>query len=73
MGLIWQHWGVALILALTILATASVATVIALLLPLLLSRFKLDPAYGAGPLATVIQDVLSILIYLQIAHWVLDS
>jgi len=72
-GLIWHHWGVALTVALTILATASVATVIALLLPWLFSRFKLDPAYGAGPLATVIQDVLSILIYLQIAHWVLDS
>jgi magnesium transporter len=27
----------------------------------------LDPAFGSGPLATVIQDLLSILIYFAIA------
>jgi magnesium transporter len=29
-----------------------------------------DPAFGSGPLATVIQDLLSILIYFAIASWV---
>jgi magnesium transporter len=27
----------------------------------------IDPAFGSGPLATVIQDLLSIVIYLAIA------
>lgn len=31
----------------------------------------LDPAFGSGPLATVIQDLLSILIYFAIAALVL--
>jgi magnesium transporter len=32
-------------------------------LPWLLSRTGIDPAFGSGPLATIIQDVLSIGIY----------
>jgi magnesium transporter len=27
----------------------------------------IDPAFGSGPLATVLQDLLSVLIYLSIA------
>jgi magnesium transporter len=38
-----------------------------MLLPYLLARLGLDPAYGSGPLATVIQDLLSIAVYLSIA------
>lgn len=33
----------------------------------LMSRLGPDPAFGSGPLATVIQDVLSLLMYLLIA------
>jgi magnesium transporter len=46
------------------LAGASiVASVLGLMLPWLLARVGSDPAYGSGPLATIIQDVLSLLIY----------
>jgi magnesium transporter len=38
--------------------------VVALALPWLLHRMGKDPAFGSGPLATVIQDLLSIVIYL---------
>jgi magnesium transporter len=44
-----------------------VATLVAMSLPTLLHHLKLDPAFGSGPLATVIQDLLSILIYFAIA------
>jgi len=36
-------------------------------LPWLFNRFGFDPAFGSGPLATVIQDLLSVVIYLAIA------
>jgi magnesium transporter len=36
-------------------------------LPWLLHRLGRDPAFGSGPVATVIQDLLSILAYLAIA------
>jgi Mg/Co/Ni transporter MgtE len=40
-------------------------------LPWVISRLGGDPAFGSGPLATVIQDLLSILIYLGIGSAVL--
>jgi magnesium transporter len=36
-------------------------------LPYLLNRLGKDPAYGSGPLATVIQDLISILVYFAIS------
>ena len=32
-------------------------------LPLAAEQWGLDPAYGSGPVATIIQDVLSLLVY----------
>ena len=49
--------------ALALAAASIVASTLGLLLPWLLSRFQFDPAYGSGPLATIVQDVLSLLIY----------
>jgi magnesium transporter len=40
--------------------------VAALALPWLFETFGFDPAFGSGPLATVVQDLLSIWIYLSI-------
>lgn len=52
--------------AIAVLVAGSVATTCGLLLPWLLARFGMDPAFGSGPVATVIQDVLSLLIYFAI-------
>jgi magnesium transporter len=56
----------ALAVGLAILIAGSVATTCGLLLPWLLSHMGFDPAFGSGPVATVIQDVLSLLIYFGI-------
>lgn len=50
--------------AVAVLGASTIATVVALALPWLLQRLGRDPAFGAGPLATVVQDLLSIVIYL---------
>ena len=50
--------------ALAVLAASTIATMVALVLPWLLNRLRKDPAFGSGPLGTVIQDLLSIVIYL---------
>lgn len=66
----WWIWGnaeVALAVGLALLAACSIATLVAMLLPWLFTRFGADPVYGSGPLATVLQDLLSILIYLATA------
>ena len=70
----WWRWGdadLATAVALSILAASATASAVALSLPWLLDRFGIDPAYGSGPLATVIQDLLSVIIYLLIASAVL--
>ena len=66
-GVLWQDWSVALAVALALLAAASIATVIALVLPWLIDRLGKDPAFGSGPLATVLQDILTVTIYLVVA------
>ena len=66
-GLIWQDFHVALSVAIALLAAALISTLIALALPWLLSKIGKDPAFGSGPLATVLQDLLTVLIYLTVA------
>lgn len=53
--------------AAAILVAGGVATTIGLVLPWALQRAGSDPAFGSGPVATIIQDVLSLVIYFAIA------
>jgi len=57
----------AIAVALSLVVAGSVATTIGLGFPWLLSRIGVDPAFGSGPIATIIQDVLSLLIYFFIS------
>jgi magnesium transporter len=67
---VWFGFGnlpLAIAVAGSLMAAAGVATTIGLVLPWALAHVGRDPAYGSGPLATVIQDVVTIVIYLGIA------
>jgi magnesium transporter len=57
----------ALTVAIAILVAGTIATAVGLVFPWLLARFGADPAYGSGPVATIIQDVLSLLTYFLVA------
>jgi Mg/Co/Ni transporter MgtE len=61
--LVWHELDVAFTVALALFTACSTATLVALALPWLFQRLDIDPAFGSGPLATVVQDLLSILIY----------
>jgi magnesium transporter len=50
----------------SLFAAGTLASTIGLLLPWILSRLDVDPAFGSGPVATIIQDVLTILVYFTI-------
>jgi magnesium transporter len=54
--------------ALALFAAGTVASSVGSLLPWLFSRAGYDPAHGSGPVGTVIQDVLSLIIYFTIAN-----
>lgn len=65
---IWLAFDAKLAFAVSValVCASSVATGIGLLLPSMLSRLGKDPAYGSGPVATIVQDLLSLLIYLSV-------
>jgi magnesium transporter len=71
----WWWWGdsqLAIIVTIALVAASSIATIVAMLLPWIFHRLGTDPAFGSGPLATVIQDLLSVSIYLAIAILVME-
>jgi magnesium transporter len=59
----WERADVAIAVSLALLAACSIASSVAMILPWTLRFFRQDPAFAAGPLATVIQDLLSLIIY----------
>ncbi|HSV45505.1 MAG TPA: magnesium transporter [Ramlibacter sp.] len=64
--LVWLGFGqlrLACAVVVALIAASAVATSVGLLLPWLLGRLGTDPAYGSGPLATILQDLLTLLIY----------
>lgn len=63
---VWLALGspeLAAVVSLSLIAACAVATVVAMLLPWAMFRLGRDPAFGSGPLATVVQDLLSLVIY----------
>lgn len=71
---LWQWRDAKLVIAvsLSLLAACSVSTVVAMILPWALHRLGKDPAFGSGPLATVVQDLLSVLLYFAIVLLIID-
>lgn len=64
---VWGDARVAAAVGLSLAVSCSVATLVAMVLPYVLARLGRDPAFGSGPLATVIQDLFSILAYFVVA------
>ena len=63
---VWAVLGdtrLAVAVAVALFVASLSATVIGFTLPWLLARTGTDPAFGSGPVATILQDVLSLLIY----------
>ncbi len=70
--LVWALFGrsdLAAAVALSLAAAGVLAALLGMLLPWALGRLGGDPAYGAGPLATIVQDVLTLLVYFGCVSW----
>jgi magnesium transporter len=63
----WGDLDVALAVSLALFASSVVSTLVAIALPWAFQRLGSDPAFGSGPLATVLQDLLTIAIYFALA------
>lgn len=64
-------WNIAFTVALAMAFTIVLAGAVALVIPFLLMKLKRDPAFGAGPFGTVIQDILSLVVYFAVASLLL--
>jgi magnesium transporter len=68
--IVWLFFGDARLagtVALSLIIASAIASTIGISLPWLLQRFGTDPAYGSGPLATIIQDILTLFVYFLVA------
>ena len=67
-SLFWQQSFMALIIAISMFITLVLSSLTSFLTTLIISKLKFDPALGSGPLATIISDVTSIIIYFVVAY-----
>lgn len=58
----------ALTVSSSILFAGTIASIVGMMFPWILNYFKIDPAFGSGPIATILQDILSILVYFFVAQ-----
>jgi magnesium transporter len=63
---VFQDLRMATGVSISLFAASVVASTLGLILPWVLARVGADPAFGSGPIATIIQDVLTIAIYLAV-------
>jgi magnesium transporter len=68
--LVWIVFGNSLLgltVAIALFIATTVSTIVGFLLPWAFSRVGVDPALGSGPIATVFQDGLTLLVYFLVA------
>ncbi|WP_290776440.1 magnesium transporter [Anaerofustis sp.] len=70
--LFYHDFILALVLGLTLIATIVMSKLMGCVLPIAAKKLKLDPAIMAAPLITTLVDTCSILIYFNIALWIMN-
>ncbi len=74
-GLFAAYWlhapAIGITVGLAMFINVTIAPVLAIFIPEILYKEHSDPALGSGPLATIIQDLLSLLIYFLIASLII--
>ena len=75
LGLFSAFWlsssTIGLTVGLTMLINLTIAPVLAVFIPNLFYKRHIDPALGAGPTATIIQDLISLLVYFLVAGFII--
>lgn len=68
---LYQDFLITLVLALALFIAINSSVLTGLLIPFIFRKLKFDPANASGPIATILQNVISITIYFTIATWLL--
>ena len=64
-------WGFGAVVGVSMALSMSVSSALAATMPLILRRFKIDPATAAGPMTSTTTDLLSNAFYFTLATWLL--
>ena len=67
----YKNIELAITIGASLFAAMTVAAVIGLITPVLLIKMKKDPAFGSGPLGTILSDIISLIIYFGVATAIL--
>ena len=59
-----------LTVSIALYAVIIIAGIVGSLVPMLLHRYKIDPALATGPFITTMNDILGMLIYFTISYWI---
>ncbi|MDA3802851.1 MAG: magnesium transporter, partial [Patescibacteria group bacterium] len=65
--LFYSNLQLSYVLGLSLLLAVLSSLLTGVIIPFAFSRLKYDPADASGPIATIIQDIVSVLIYLLVA------
>ena len=67
-AVLWlKSYQIGITIGLTMFINLTIAPVLAVLIPNILYREHSDPALGSGPVATIVQDLISLLVYFMVA------
>ncbi|WP_245705313.1 magnesium transporter [Alteribacillus persepolensis] len=66
-SILYNHLLLAVIVAVSIFLTLSVAALIGAVLPLIINKLNIDPAVASGPFITTLNDIIGLFIYFTIA------
>lgn len=66
-----QDKWIGVVLGLSLFAAIISSLITGLLIPYIIRKVRLDPANASGPIATIIQDLMSVTIYFYIANLML--
>ena len=71
---VWLFAGqvIALVVASTLLAICTLATLVGSVLPLLAQRLRIDPAVASAPIVTTLIDATGLIVYFSIASLLMD-
>jgi magnesium transporter len=62
---------ISFVLSIALLFAIASSLLAGTIIPFIFARLKLDPADASGPIGTIIQDTISVSIYLIVASWLL--
>jgi len=70
-SLLYPEPGIPITVSISLLTVMVFAALFGTFIPLILNKYKIDPALATGPFITTMNDVVGLFVYFSIAEWIL--